>query len=72
MKETLKKEDSKIDISIVEETINKQVYNELCRSKPMKPLVDTLYEFNIKGIRAVSFIFKHLEKTNNQNAEEEE
>lgn len=56
-----------IDEKLLTEIIDKQTYEALCILTSMKPLVDTLYEYGITGMRATTFMMKFLNRSCPQN-----
>ena len=60
------------DLDVIEQMINDRITQELVRIPNMRPLIDTLHEYDINGMKALSFITRFIQLTAEYQAEIQE
>ena len=58
-----KKPEIQVEANEFMSVVDAMIYRELARVKTMKPLLDTLSEFGITGVKALSFISRYMAHT---------
>lgn len=68
----MKEKDPNMSIldEMLAEALNRKIEEEMANMEGMRPLVETLVEFGIRGTNVVGFISKFINRTMEKNKEE--